>query len=342
MTAQKIPVVAAAVISFGITGLLGFWLVPFMRRLKYGQTILDIGPKWHKNKQGIPTMGGVMFIIGIVGAVLGGYPLLARTDNELGLLLLEHSRLVLGLLMALAFGVIGFADDYIKVVKKRNLGLSAPQKMVMQFFVAILYMAGLYMAGDRSTIVFVPFFGQLNLYLLYYPLAVLGIVYLVNVVNITDGIDGLCASATFVTALGFLVIASVLQVQTMEMLAAALAGGCLGFLLWNLYPARIFMGDTGSMFLGGMVVALAFGLGIPVFLLFMGILYILEGLSVMVQTAYFKYTRRKTGTGKRLFKMSPVHHHFEMSGWGETAIVVVFSLVQLLGCAIAVAAVMRI
>lgn len=337
MSMSDASVFAAVLIAFGVTALLGFWLIPLLRRIKYGQTILDIGPKWHKNKQGTPTMGGILFIAGIVLAVIAGTAMLMMDDGGAVRTGWGGLKLLLGLCMALAFGAVGFVDDYIKVVKKRNLGLSAQQKLVMQIMIALLYLAGLFLLGDRSTIVLAPFYGQVDLSLLYYPLATLGIVYLVNVVNITDGIDGLCASVTFVVSLGFLAIAAILQNDGMSVLSAALAGGCLGFLVWNFYPAKVFMGDTGSLFLGGMVVALAFGLGIPVFLLFMGILYILEGLSVVIQVLYFKSTG-----GKRLFKMSPIHHHFEMSGWSETKIVTVFSLVQLAGCILAVLAVLRL
>jgi phospho-N-acetylmuramoyl-pentapeptide-transferase len=314
-----------------------------MRRLKYGQTILDIGPNWHKNKQGIPTMGGIQFAAGITVAVLVGFFLIRERDVAISFhSVLDDVRILLGLVMALAYGFIGFIDDYIKVIKKRNLGLSAPQKMVMQFGVGIIYLAGLWIAGDTTTIVFLPFLGQLDMGMIYYLLALLGIVYMVNVVNITDGIDGLCSSVTLVVALGMMTCAMILRIDGMRMMAAALAGGCVGFLIWNFHPAKIFMGDTGSMFLGGMVVALAFGIGIPVFLIFLGMIYIVEGLSVMIQTTYFKYTRKRTGEGKRLFKMSPIHHHYEMSGWSETKIVCVFSLVQAVFCVLAVLAVLRI
>lgn len=341
---SDMPVVAAAAIAFVITAAMGVWLVPFMRRIKYGQTILDIGPKWHKNKQGTPTMGGIQFAVGIGVATFTGFIMLKRGSGGslYSHMPLDDMRILSGLFMALAFGFIGFIDDYIKVVKKRNLGLSAPQKMIMQFIVAMVYLAGLYIAGDRSTIVQIPFWGQLNISFLYYPFAVLGIVYFINVVNFTDGIDGLCTSVTFIVALGMLGCATILRMEGMSMLAAALAGGCLGFLIWNFHPAKIFMGDTGSMFLGGMVVALAFGLGIPIYLIFLGLLYIVEGLSVVIQTLYFKYTRKKTGTGKRLFKMSPIHHHFEMSGWSETKIVSVFSIIQFFACVAAILALMHI
>lgn len=338
------PVLAAVVVAFILTAVLGVWVIPFLRSIKYGQTILDIGPKWHKSKQGTPTMGGLLFIAGITGGTISGYSLLVGGVGGamFSHMALDHMRIVLGLLMALAFALIGFVDDYIKVVKKRNLGLSARQKLVGMFLIAILYLLGLYVAGDHATTVFIPFAGHLDLGMLYYPLAVVGIVYLVNVVNLTDGIDGLCTSVTFMVSLGCLVIASILRIEGMSVLSGALAGGCIGFLLWNFYPAKVFMGDTGSFFLGGMVVALAFGLGIPVYLIFLGIVYIIEGLTVMLQVAYFKLTRRRTGTGRRLFKMSPIHHHFEMSGWSESKIVVVFSLAQLAGCVLAITAVLRI
>ena len=331
------PTIAALATSLFITAFIGFALIPFLRKLKYGQTILDIGPKWHSAKQGTPTMGGIMFIIGITLGVGMGYALLFW--QGVAITTIENMRVLLGMVMALAFGGIGFIDDYIKVVKRQNLGLTAGQKLILQFGIAILYLWGLRFAGDISTYVLIPFFGHLNLGLAYMPLAAVGIVYLVNVVNITDGIDGLCGSVTFISALGFLGIAAVLGRSGMSVMSAALAAGCLGFLLWNFYPAKVFMGDTGSLFLGGMVVALGFGLGIPVYLAFIGILYIVEGLSVVIQTIYFKYTRRKTGTGKRLFKMSPIHHHFEMSGWSEARIVVTFSLFQLLGCIAAITAI---
>ncbi|MDR2933349.1 MAG: phospho-N-acetylmuramoyl-pentapeptide-transferase, partial [Oscillospiraceae bacterium] len=304
------PMLAAAGIAFAVTALLGLWLIPLLRRLKYGQTILDIGPKWHKNKQGIPTMGGLMFIIGITSGVVVGFLMLLSGVNPLYMgSLLENVRIVLGLLMALAFGLVGFVDDYISVIKKRNLGLSARQKLVFQIVISAVYILGLYLAGDTSTIVNIPFLGQWNLGLFYYPLAILGVSYMVNVVNFADGVDGLCSSVTFVVSLGFLAISAILFMPGINMFAAAVAGGCIGFLVWNFNPAQIFMGDTGSMFLGGCVVAMAFGTGLPAFLIFMGFIYIVEGLSVIIQTLYFKATRALTGTPKRLFKMSPIHHH---------------------------------
>ncbi len=336
---SNLPVISAAIIAFGVTALMGFWLIPVLRRLKYGQTILDIGPKWHMKKQGIPTMGGIMFIAGIGTAILAAFFMQAAAAVPEDAPVRSGMAVILGLIMAMAYGMVGFVDDYIKVVKKRNLGLNARQKLIMQFFIAILYLLGLWLAGDRSTVVQVPFWGPWDMGVFYFPLAMLGIVYMVNVVNLTDGIDGLCSSVTFVAAIGFGAIATLLVMPGMALFAAALAGGCLGFLMWNFYPARVFMGDTGSLFLGGMVVALSFGLRIPIFLLFLGIIYIAEGLSVLLQTTWFKLSRRKYGEGRRIFKMSPIHHHYEMSGWSETKIVIVFSAVEAIGCAVAVIAI---
>ena len=334
--AAGLPMIAATVIAFALTALSGFFLIPMLRALKIGQTILDIGPNWHKNKEGTPTMGGVMFVLGIVPAVLAGYFLLWNNGS---LPRADLMRILTGLVMAVAFGGIGFLDDFIKVVKKRNLGLTAKQKLLGQFVVSGLYVLSLYIAGDTSTIVQIPFLGQWNLGLFYYPIMILGITYVINAVNLNDGIDGLCSSVTFISALGYLAAAALLYMPGMSMFAGALAGGSLGFLLWNFRPAKVFMGDTGSFFFGGCVVAVAFGLGLPAYLLLFGMIYILEALSVLIQTSYFKLTRRLTGTPKRLFKMSPIHHHYEMCGWSEGKICVVFSLVQAVSCLLAIAAI---
>ncbi|MEG2174757.1 MAG: phospho-N-acetylmuramoyl-pentapeptide-transferase [Oscillospiraceae bacterium] len=321
----------AAALSLGMTALLGLWIIPWLRRLKYGQTILDIGPKWHKNKQGTPTMGGLMFIVGVILAVTVSYTMAARLMPTLvqGHRSVLGVRLVAGLLMALGFALIGFADDYVKVAKKRNLGLTAGQKLIVQFIVAGLYLWSLWAAGDLSTVVQVPFLGQWHLGWAYWPLCAVGIVYLVNSVNLTDGLDGLASSVTFMCALGFLLIANLLDNLPIALLAAAVAGGCLGFLIYNAYPAKVFMGDTGSMFLGGCVVAMAFGVGLPLFLGLTGIIYLCESLSVILQVISFKTT------GKRIFKMSPIHHHFEMSGYSEVQIVSAFTAITLVGSALA-------
>lgn len=317
----------SAALSLAATALLGLWLIPFLRRLKYGQTILEIGPKWHKNKQGTPTMGGLMFIAGIILGLLGAFysALLQDPSLSTGYNRILNTRLMAGLLMALGFSLIGFADDYVKVIKKQNLGLTAGQKLILQFIVAGLYLLSLFVSGDSSTILTVPFIGQFNLYFAYYPLCAVGIVYIVNSVNLTDGLDGLAASVTFMSSLGFLMVAVYLGFFQIGLFGAAVAGGCIGFLIYNFYPAKVFMGDTGSMFLGGCVVAMAFGVGLPLILAFTGIIYICESLSVVLQVISFKTT------GKRIFKMSPIHHHFEMSGYTEVQIVFAFSMVTLCG-----------
>ena len=318
-------------IAMGITALSGFWLIPFLRRLKYGQTILDIGPNWHKSKEGTPTMGGIMFILGITVAVVVGFPLSegSGVGGYFDLQQVMNTRLIAGLLMSLGFMAIGFADDYVKVSKKQNLGLTARQKLVFQFVIAAGYLAALYMSGDTSTLVIIPVLGQLNLHIFYWPLAMLGIVYMVNSVNITDGLDGLLGSITLFAAMGFFAVALALGLIEMQMLSAAVIGGCIGFLIWNHYPAKVFMGDTGSMFLGGLICALTFGVGMPVLIIPIGFIYIVESLSVVLQVISFKTT------GKRIFKMSPIHHHFEMLGYTENQIVMAFSVIAAVGSVLA-------
>ncbi len=319
---------ASAVIAFAVTALLGFFLIPLLRRLKFGQTIREEGPKWHQGKQGTPTMGGLMFIAGIVLAVCVCIPLgYGLGLSETGLL---KVKLFAGLAMAVGFGAIGFMDDFIGVVKKRNLGLTERQKLVLQFAVAAAYLATVALAGG-GTEVTIPLIGRFQLGWAYYPLAAVLIVGLVNAVNFTDGIDGLNSTVSFFVFLAFSVCAVFRSMTGLSALGLAAAGGCLGFLLWNFHPAKVFMGDTGSLFLGGMVAALAFGVDLPVLLLPMGVIYWAEILSVVLQVAYFKHTH-----GKRLFKMSPIHHHFEMCGWSEVKICTVFGLVTLLGSALGV------
>ncbi len=330
--------VLAVVVGFVVTLLLGRVLIPFLHKLKYGQTILDIGPKWHKAKQGTPTMGGIMFIAGTILATGVAYTVYVVAGPR-GFDAVEAAgavRLFSGIVMAAAFGAMGFVDDYIKVVKKRNLGLTEKQKLVIQAVITAAYLAVLYLSGDTSTTVAIPFLGQWDMGLLYYPVMFLGIIFIVNAVNITDGIDGLCSCVTFVVALGYMIIANILGFTGMNLLAAALGGSLVAFLIYNFNPAKVFMGDTGSMFLGGLVVAFAFGMGIPAILVLSALLYIIEALSVVIQVTYFKLTH-----GKRLFKMSPIHHHFEMSGYSEVKICVTFSLVALAGVVLAVFAVLQ-
>jgi phospho-N-acetylmuramoyl-pentapeptide-transferase len=242
---------------------------------------------------------------------------------------LKLTRLFAGLILALCCGFIGFIDDYIKVVKKRNLGLTSLQKLIAQLLTALGYALSLYIAGGTSMII--PFLGEVDLGIWFIPLCVFLVVGFTNATNLTDGIDGLCSSVTTVVSLAFLVIAGIFMDNGQSLWAAVLCGGLLGFLLWNKHPAKVFMGDTGSLFLGGALCALAFGIGQPWLLLPFGIIYVLETASVMLQVGYFKLTH-----GKRLFKMSPLHHHFELCGWSENRIVTVFALVTAIGCAAAV------
>ena len=326
----------AMLAGFGITALLGWWMIPFLHKLKFGQTIREVGPSWHKKKQGTPTMGGLMFIAGTCAAVCACIPVYySLAGRETPLMM---TKIFGGLAMAVGYGAIGFMDDYIGIVKKRNLGLTERQKLVLQFLVAAAYLFTLYLAGDDTATV-IPFVGKVELGLLYYPLAAVLIVGLTNAVNFTDGIDGLDATVSLLVFGSLGLCAGLLSMTGLSAMGLAAAAACLGFLLWNFHPAKVFMGDTGSLFLGGMAGALAFGLDMPVLLLPAGLIYWAEILSVVMQVAYFKSTKRKYGEGRRLFKMTPIHHHFEMCKWSEVKICGVFGLVTLLGCAAAVGAV---
>ncbi len=317
-----------SVIAFAITALLGKWMIPFLHKLKFGQTIREVGPSWHKSKQGTPTMGGLMFILGTAVAMIACLPLFYSIGVEETPLL--KVKAFAGLGMAVAFGVIGFMDDYIGIVKKRNLGLTERQKLVLQFAVAAAYLASTAVAGDGTSIT-IPFVGQLDLGWFYYPLAAVAIVGMVNAVNFTDGIDGLNTTVSFFVFLSLAICGGILSMVGLSAFGLASAAACVGFLIWNWHPAKVFMGDTGSLFMGGVVCALAFGLDLPLLLLPVGFVYICEILSVVLQVSYFKATH-----GKRLFKMSPIHHHFEMCGWSEVKICLVFGFVALLGGVIAI------
>lgn len=312
--------IIAAILAFGITSLLGIWMIPFLHKIKFGQTIREVGPAWHKKKQGTPTMGGLMFIIGTVVAVLLCVPFyMSQVGSEP---MLAVIRVFSGLLMAVAMGLVGFMDDFISIRKHRNLGLTEIQKLILQFLIVGAYLFSIYLAGGRSDTI-IPFVGSVDIGVFYYILAAIFIVGMVNAVNFTDGIDGLNSTVTFVVCTCLMVCAFILQHTGMAIFAAASAGACVGFLVWNFNPAKVFMGDTGSLFLGGIVCALAFGLNIPILLILFGIVYLAEILSVVLQVSYFKATH-----GKRLFKMSPIHHHFEMCGWSEMKICLVFGLVS--------------
>ncbi|MBR6407105.1 MAG: phospho-N-acetylmuramoyl-pentapeptide-transferase [Clostridia bacterium] len=323
--------IIAAMTAFLVTAVSGRIVIPYLRKLKFGQTILDIGPRWHKSKQGTPTMGGVMFIIGIVLGITVAMTTYALGWREIysGETSLSKVRLFAGISLCILSGVIGFIDDYLKVVKKQNIGLTAPQKFGMQILVALGFAVTLYMAGDTK--LFLPFIGTFDLGVWYIPIVVLFVAGFNNAVNLTDGLDGLASTVTTIVALLFMVLSGVVcNNATMSLFSSAVAGGCLGFLIWNFYPAKVFMGDTGSLFLGGAVCAMAFGIGQPVLLIFAGFVYLMETASVMLQVGYFKLTH-----GKRLFKMAPIHHHFEMCGKNEIAINRLFGIITVIGCGIA-------
>lgn len=323
----------AALVAFVATALLGYVVIPFLRKLKFGQTILDIGPKWHKEKQGTPTMGGIMIAAGVllgIGAVLAVSAIKGGITAELR----DSRRLtvfIAGICMALCMGFVGFLDDFIKVVKKRNLGLTARQKTFLQLLVCVAYLVTLSLAGMDTT--YIPFVGDVNITsgfgLLFWPVALMFIYGFTNAVNLTDGLDGLASSVTLVVSCAFMLASGLLGFAANNALSAALSGACAGFLIWNAKPAKVFMGDTGSMFLGGMVVALSFGIDRPVLLILAGCLYFIEALSVMLQVTFYKLTK------KRIFKMAPLHHHFEMCGWSEQRVVFVFSAIAFVGCLLA-------
>ncbi len=325
----------AAVISFGLSFGLGYVVIPFLHKLKFGQTILDIGPKWHKDKQGTPTMGGVLFIIGTVvsfiavvvidklmgGNIVGVNDILSKSMNI---------KVWGGLIMALGFGFIGFLDDYIKVVKKRNLGLTILQKTVLQIILMVGYLATLFV-NDPTGSMFIPFFGMVQTRIFFWLIGIAVIYCTTNAVNFTDGVDGLCGSVTVTAALSFIAIAALRNCLGISLLASALAGGLVGYLIWNWHPAKVMMGDFGSMFLGGMIIAMAYAVDCPFIILLTGIIYVAEFASDIIQISYFKLTH-----GKRIFKMAPIHHHFELCGWKETKIVKIFSAVNLIGGILAV------
>ncbi len=327
---NSLILIVTGLVSLVISAAIGKVCIPWLHKLKFGQTILEDGPTWHQKKQGTPTMGGIMFIIATAVAFLLAL-LVGGLLKVPGLFAIPYdvARLIAGLVLALGCGAIGFIDDYIKVVKKRNMGLTAMQKMLLQLLLSAAYAIVLYTyGGGRFTI---PFFGEVNWGIWFIPFCVFVVVAVSNATNLTDGVDGLCGMTGFAAALAFLLLAGLANLFGQCLLAVALAGALAGFLVWNLHPAKVFMGDTGSLFIGGALTALAFGIEQPFLLVPVGILYIAENLSVILQVGYFKLTH-----GKRLFKMSPLHHHFELCGWSENKIVTVFTLVTVIGSAVGV------
>ena len=327
---RTVIMIAAGFVAFAASAGLGKVGIPRLRRLHFGQTIREEGPNWHQKKQGTPTMGGILFIAAFLVAFFLALAA-ARFTGAFHLLGVPYDtvRLLAGAGLALGCGLIGFADDYIKVVKKRNLGLTAMQKLLLQLLVAAAYAVLLYIYGHGSFRI--PFFGTVDWGIWFIPFCMFVVVAMTNATNLTDGVDGLCGMTAFVAALAWLALAGLAGLFGECLFAVSLAGALAGFLLWNLHPAQVFMGDTGSLFIGGALTALAFGVEQPFLLVLVGILYIVENLSVMLQVGYFKLTH-----GKRLFKMSPLHHHFELCGWSENRIVLVFTAVTWIGSMAAV------
>ncbi len=302
------------VLAFAASVILGVFILPLLRRLKFGQSIREIGPQWHEKKNGTPTMGGLFFI----GAFLMVTPFVLNNTGTVALAI-----------CAVLFGLVGFCDDYIKVVKKRNLGLTAIQKFSAQLLVTVAFILYLLHTGSVDTVVFVPFAAKpLQLGVFFIPFAVFVQLAFVNAVNLTDGLDGLAGFVTLVVTLFLAFAAYKMGNISLCNTCLVLSGGILGFLLFNVHPAKVFMGDTGSLFLGGFVAGAAILMRLEILLAIVGIIYVVETVSVVLQVASFKLT------GKRIFKMSPIHHHFEMCGWNEVKIVSVFTAVTILACII--------
>ncbi|NMA83030.1 MAG: phospho-N-acetylmuramoyl-pentapeptide-transferase [Epulopiscium sp.] len=302
-------------IAFLLNLILGPLVIPCLSRLKLGQYVRDDGPKSHLQKAGTPTMGGVIILLSLVLTSL--------------LFVRSHPEILPIILLTVGFGIVGFLDDYIKIVKKQSLGLRAYQKMIAQILITGIFGYYLLQYTDIGTSVILPFTKgkQIDLGIAFIPVLFFGMIGTVNGVNLTDGLDGLAASVTVLVATFFAVV-SWGEGSSLLPVATAGVGSLLGFLLFNAHPARVFMGDTGSLALGGFVAAIAFMLKMPLFLPIVGLIYVVETVSVMIQVLYFKKTR------KRFFKMAPIHHHFELSGWVETKVVAVFCILTAIFCLI--------
>ena len=313
-----------AAVSTALSAGLGYIIIPYLKKLKVGAHILDIGPRWQKDKEGTPLMGGFMFAAATVAASLIAYFIISSYRGAHMIDAPENAfyKLICGLGAALLFMAIGFADDYIKVVKKRNKGFDAKAKSICQAVVVAGYLFVLHLLGNTTSVV-IPFLGEVDFGWFYYVIMAVAIYGFVNAVNLTDGVDGLCGSVTLVYAAAFTIIFVLLGNWEYSAFATAVAGGCLGFLVWNLHPAKVFMGDTGSMFLGGCVVALGMASKLELLIPLVGIIYLIEAMSDVIQIGSYKLRH------KRVFKMAPIHHHFELSGWSEYKIVFVFSGITL-------------
>ena len=317
-----VRVIITILVSFVLGLILGKITIPALHALKAGQSIREVGPKWHNVKAGTPTMGGIIFIAAGIVCIIAGWKDFRSGDFSV----------LYAYLFALVYGVIGFLDDFIKVRQKRNLGLTALQKFLLQVAAAVAYLLVLRATGRLSCDVYLPFFNvafTIN-WIVYLILAVIFIVGTVNAVNLTDGVDGLATGITMPVALFFVLLCMQAGMDSLALFPAALLGGLAAFLCYNFHPAKVFMGDTGSLFLGGALCAIAFALDVPLIIIVVGLVYMIEMLSVVLQVSYFKLTH-----GKRIFKMTPIHHHFEMCGWSEYRIFTVATVATVVLCVLA-------
>lgn len=314
-------VAVPVIVSFAISAAAGPVVIPVLRKMKVGQTVRDDGPQTHLKKNGTPTMGGLIFLLSVVVTSL--------------FYVKDYPKIIPILFVTVGFGIVGFLDDYIKVVLRRSEGLTPGQKMAGQILVTAVFAWYMVSYSDVGLEMLIPFSGgvYLNPGFLSVPLLFAAVIGTVNGTNFTDGLDGLASSVTIMVAVFFTVVA-IGTGSGISPVTCEVTGGLLGFLLFNVYPASVFMGDTGSLALGGFVASTAYMLRLPLFILIVGLIYVVEVLSVMIQVTYFKATH-----GKRFFKMAPIHHHFEKCGWSETRVVAVFSIVTALCCLIALAAV---
>ena len=307
--------ILSVLISFGISVILCPIIIPFLKRLKFGQNIREEGPKGHLKKMGTPTMGGLIIIVSIVITSL--------------IYLRQSSRIIPILFTTLGFGMIGFLDDYIKIVMKRSMGLSPIKKMALQIVVTAVFAHYFVNGADVGADMLIPFTGGFEEGIYFIPLMFLAVLGTVNGANFTDGLDGLVTGVTIIIAVFFTMV-SYMTGGEIEIISGAVAGSLLGFLLFNVYPARVFMGDTGSLALGGFVVSTAYMLRLELFIVIIAFIYLIEVISVILQVTYYKITN-----GKRIFKMAPLHHHFELCGWSETRVVTVFTAVTAVMCLMA-------
>ena len=306
-------------LSFAITVILGFIIVPILRKLKVGQIERSDGPESHLKKQGTPTMGGIIMMLGIIIITIGAYIYYKSRDLALAKNLLPILGLTIG------FGIIGFIDDFKKLVLKNTKGLSPSLKMLGLLIISVIYVLYLINGLNLGTEMYLPIVKQyvtLPIYF-YIPFAIVVILATTNAVNLTDGIDGLSSSVCTIIITCLTIIATIFEVKEIVVFGAIVIGAVLGFLMFNIHPAKVFMGDTGSLFLGGVISGIALYLKMPLILLVIAIIPVIETLSVIIQVTYFKKT------GKRVFKMAPIHHHFELSGWKENQVVMLFSVITL-------------